>query len=88
MTSNLNLIPGAELTVAQRRQVLSAFVHRNTIEHPFGWGCNGHAFNQPSTVTDAAWVAEHAFYFVKDGSRLNGSRKHCEPAYLAREVQA
>ena len=30
-------------------------------------------------VTDDEWLAQHAFYFVKDGSRLMVNRKHAEP---------
>ena len=32
--------------------------------------------------TDAVWLADHAFYFTKDGKRLQ-RRKHAIPAYQA-----
>jgi hypothetical protein len=34
-------------------------------------------------ITDEQWLAEHAFWFVSDGSRLSISHKHCEPAFVA-----
>lgn len=33
-------------------------------------------------ITDAEWLAQHAFYFTKAG-RLAANRRFCEPAYLA-----
>jgi spore germination cell wall hydrolase CwlJ-like protein len=69
------LIKGEQLNDGQRKQVLAAYVMRNTVEHPF----------PPSggtTQTDQQWVEDHAFYFVKDGSRLMRSHHHCEPSYL------
>ena len=33
-------------------------------------------------MSDDAWVRDHAFYFVKDGSRLM-EKRHAEPAYMA-----
>jgi hypothetical protein len=40
-----------------------------------------HAYHALLT-TDDRWLAEHAFHFVKDGSRLHGNKPHAEPAYL------
>jgi hypothetical protein len=72
------LIKGSELNDSQRKQVLAAFVHRNTVEHPFlkAGGLRNY--------TDAQYIAEHAFYFVKDGSRLTFTHRYCEPHYLAK----
>lgn len=78
------LIKGSKLTAKQRKQVLSTFVMRWTIE-------NAHVYNgklasfKPSIepITDEQWITEHAFYFVKDGSRLDQRKKHCEPFYMA-----
>lgn len=36
-----------------------------------------HEYHVPLT-TDAEWLATHAFYFVKDGSRLAANRRTCE----------
>ena len=93
------LLAGSTLTPRQQAQVCSAFVHRWTVENarqtyqgrcpacaqgaPTGmtepqW----HAHHMPLT-TDAEWIAAHAFYFVKDGSRLAANRPRCEPAYMA-----
>lgn len=76
----MTLTAGTELSPAQVRQVKAMFTHRNTADHPFGWGCNGHNFNRPSTQTDAEWIAEHAFYVKRDGTL---ARRHAEPATLA-----
>lgn len=35
-----------------------------------------------SVQTDAAWLADHAFHFTKDGQRLM-ARRYAEPVYLA-----
>ena len=72
----MTLIKGESLTHRQRMQVLSAFVHRNTIEHPFQLAGG-------TPVTDTEWINTHAFYFVADGSRLSNKHRHCEPHYLA-----
>jgi hypothetical protein len=32
---------------------------------------------------DERWITTHAFYFVKDGSRLMANRRHAEPIYMA-----
>jgi len=69
------LIKGSRLTPDQRNEVLRAFVHRNTVEHPF-------KLSGGLPTTDAAWLAAHAFYFT-DASRLDRRRRHCEPSYLA-----
>lgn len=71
------LIKGDKLTDKQRQTVLRAFVHRNTVEHPY------HLSGGNGKQTDAEYLSEHAFYFVKDGSRLSVRHQHCEPAYLA-----
>jgi hypothetical protein len=73
------LIKGSQLTDKQRREVLAAYVHRNTIEHP----CNLTGGPTVPTQTDQDWLNDHAFYFVKDGSRLAANRAHCEPAFMA-----
>ena len=43
-------------------------------------GVPWHEYHKP-LVTDEQWLREHAFNFVKDGSRLNGRYRHCEPVY-------
>jgi hypothetical protein len=39
-----------------------------------------HAYHVP-LMSDAAWVAAHAFEFLKDGSRLSTRAHHARPAY-------
>lgn len=42
-----------------------------------------HTTHGAVAITDAQWLADHAFHFVKDGSRLHGRRHHAEPAFMA-----
>jgi hypothetical protein len=65
-------IKGQNLNDRQRALVLAAFVHRH---HAIGAG--------KRYADDRAWIIDHAFYFIKDGSRLALNRRYCEPAYGA-----
>jgi hypothetical protein len=71
----MTLIKGNHLTARQRNQVLAAFVHRHT--------AIGDGRHYP---TEQAWLADHAFYFVKDGSRLAHNRRYAEPHYVADRI--
>jgi len=75
------LVKGENLTLAQTQMVKNAFVHRLTIE-------NGYPEKNPCNATckaisDKQWIKEHAFHFIKDGSRLTFNHKHCEPSFMA-----
>ena len=76
------LIKGDNLTPAQVAQVKAAFLYRWTIE-------NSHRAKQWQNCptiplqTDAVWISQHAFHFVKDGSRLSCNCRRAEPAYFA-----
>lgn len=86
------LITGSKLNPRQRSQVLFAFVHRWTHENSrqsYGGRCPAcvqsgldHAYHAP-IISDEQWLNEHAFHFVKDGSRLSARHSACEPAYFA-----
>lgn len=66
------LIKGADLSEKQRQQVLTAYVHR------------GHAIGVGKHYADEqAWLVDHAFHFLKDGSRLSRTHRFCEPHYIA-----
>lgn len=41
-----------------------------------------HAYHVALT-TDDQWLADHAFHFVKDGSRLSETQHYAEPVYMA-----
>ena len=71
------LIKGANLNQRQRQQVLAAYVNRHTVEHP------NPVIGAAVKPTDAEYINGHAFYFVKDGSRLSEKHKWCEPHYMA-----
>lgn len=78
------LIKGSKLSPAQRSLVLAAFPYRWTHEnkrraHTF---YGGHVPTM-EPVSDEQWLADHAFHFIKDGSRLMANRHHAEPAYMA-----
>jgi len=78
------LIEGKDLTARQRKLVLQAFVHRHTVESPWGaWALAAAGAGAPRASTDEEFILSHAFYFVKDGSRLAAKPNHCEPVYLA-----
>lgn len=75
------LIKGQNLTSRQKSIVLNAFIYRNTIENhsrPDGI--------RQEPVTDEQWIQEHAFHFIKDGSRLMANIHFCEPHYMADEA--
>lgn len=74
------LIKGVDLNPQQRCQVLAAFVHRHTVEHPYPISRPG-----KPTQTDDQWLASLAFHFIKDGSRLAGNRRHAEPVFRVEE---
>lgn len=75
-----NLIRGENLNEQQRREVLAAYVYRNTVENRI----ISERVNPSAeiTLTDREWIKTKAFYINKDGSL---SRKHqrCEPVYMA-----
>lgn len=76
----IKLTRGTDLLPETRRQVLRAFTYRLTFE-------NGYPRRNPckarvEPITDAEWLAAHAFYTRKDGA-LDGRMHYCEPAFLA-----
>lgn len=79
------LIRGDKLSSDQRRQVLAAFIYRWTSDNGQREAVWRGLRSQPTIPlqTDQQWLAEHAFHFTKDGSRLTRNRKHAEPAFLA-----
>lgn len=78
------LIKGIDLNPKQKQQVLATFVHRCTYENGLtmqSWKlCKT---NKQYMLSDNDWLAEHAFYFIKDGSRLSAKHKQCEPSFMA-----
>jgi hypothetical protein len=80
------LIRGDELTLHQRRLVTAAFSYRWTHENPNRKSAWSAVNKEPPRIplqTDAQWLREHAFYFVRDGSRLNCRQHFCVPHYMA-----
>lgn len=66
------LIKGKDLNNRQREQVFAAFVYRHYSIGPDKYYAD-----------ELAWLVDHAFYFLKDGSRLSYKHKHCEPHYMS-----
>ena len=62
------LIKGRHLTPQQRTHVLKTYVNRFYSIGP-----------EKHYATEEAWLNDHAFYFLKDGSRLARNRRYCEP---------
>lgn len=78
------LVKGATLNHRQREQIKAAFVYRWTIENTQREAAyRGIGAPTIPLQSDSDWIAERAFYFVKDGSRLSLNRKYAEPAFLA-----
>jgi hypothetical protein len=78
------LIKGSNLTDKQRAIVLSAYIYRWTT----GNSRRAEVYAKIGSPkiplqSDETWLAEHAFHFVKDGSRLNANHHYAEPAFLA-----
>lgn len=75
---------GSELPEATKREVLSAYGYRWTIENEARarqW--HGAGTTPPQSLpTDAAWLADHAFATTRSG-RLNRSVNHSFPAFMA-----
>jgi hypothetical protein len=39
-----------------------------------------------SILSDDEWIKQHAFHFLKDGTRLSFKHKFAEPHYMAEET--
>lgn len=81
------LIKGTDLTRRQREQVLAAFIYRWTTENPqreSAWAFAGKSGGAPSMplISDDEWLAQYAFNFLKDGSRLAFRGRYAQPIYL------
>jgi len=78
------LIRGDRLNERQKRMVLSAFIYRWTKDNHRREEVYRGIFGKPTIplVSDAQWLKEHAFHFVRDGSRLMANRHYAEPAFM------
>lgn len=77
---NTKLIKGSELPENLKRQVLAAYVYRLTTENGYPQRNPCHA--RVPAISDAQWLAEHAFYVTARGTL--GKRQHsAEPAFMA-----
>ena len=75
------LIRGDKLKATTREDVLRAYVHRNTREHPFP------ASGGDGKQTDAEWLRSHAFAVTRAGT-LDSRHQNCFPAYLAHDAES
>lgn len=76
----MKLTLGTKLTQSQVQQVKRAFVHRPTTENGYPQR-NRYGLSIPA-ISDAQWIAEHAFY-IKDDGNLADKPRFAEPFYLA-----
>ena len=78
------LIKGENLNPRQQSIVLNAFGYRWTVENE-GRARNWLNDNTPTnpSKSDKQWLADHAFHFIKDGSRMDARMSYCEPAFMA-----
>ena len=82
------LIKGKNLNKRQREEVLNAFGYRWTLENETRarkWhkGFNNATLPTMPLQTDEQWLNEHAFHFVRDGSRMMLNRHTAEPHWMA-----
>jgi hypothetical protein len=79
------LIKGENLNYQQRQQVLNAFGYRWTKDNQQRSHFWRNIQGAPTIplISDAQWLKEHAFHFLKDGSRLSITHRHAEPVYMA-----
>lgn len=64
--------------------VLNAFGYRWTTEnHDRARYWLGLRAPTMDSISDTQWLADHAFNFIKDGSRLSFRSKYAEPVYMA-----
>jgi hypothetical protein len=72
---------GTELRPSDKQYVLSAYVHRYTMEHKPSWAdkpCEGNGKRYaPQYATDAEWLANTEFKTRKNG-RLDHRTRHCQ----------
>jgi len=82
------LVRGDKLPEKLRAEIIRAYVHRmtigNALAHPHHVEYMRQGGYALPLITDAQWLAEHAFYVTKRGT-LDRRRRHCEPAFLAEE---
>lgn len=71
----LTLTRGCDLPPDLRTEVLAAFIYRDTKEMPRGAG------TLAGRLTDAEWLATHAFPVVANGRKLDRRVLRCDPMY-------
>lgn len=77
------LVKGNELPANLKAQVLNAYIYRWTVENQRVSEVYANiSCPTMEKVSDAEWLAAHAFHVTKAG-KLDSRRRHCEPAYLA-----
>lgn len=84
-------VNGSKLSESAREEVLSKFTYRWTVENERrarSWYSDGNV--QPpriSLISDAEWLAQHAFRVIKDGTRLDARQQFAKPACMADDWQ-
>ena len=80
----MQLIKGSDLTDRQTSHVLSQFMYRWTIENERRISAWSGLSGKPTTElqTDVEWLADHAFWFLNDGSRTAFNRSYAEPVVV------
>lgn len=70
---------GSQLSAADQKHVLAAYVHRYTREHKPGWACysklDGKPY-RPQFASDAEWLANTRFQVTKSG-KLDARVRSC-----------
>ena len=78
------LIRGDKLTDRLKKEVLGAYIYRWTSDNKRRvsiWATIKAGAPTIPLVTDAEWLADHAFHVTAAGN-LDGRRRHAEPAWM------
>jgi len=84
----MRLVRGDKLPEDLKKQVLTSYAYRMTVESAERWPHINRYMRQngykAQLIGDEQWLKEHAFYVTR-GRTLAKNRKHCEPGYLAND---
>lgn len=86
----MSWIAGDKLTPTQGLAVLNAYGYRWTIENQARarqWLGGARGVPTISLVTDAEWLADHAFYVTRQGE-ISRRHRYCMPDYIVEKSDA
>lgn len=80
------LIKGTDLNHQQKSLVLASFGYRWTTEneHRARLWYRGDEPTAP-LMSDADWLDQYAFHFIKSGERMDQRKRFCVPSFMVNE---